>query len=139
MSPEGPRVHETRLRVRTYECDEYGHVNNAVYLNYLEHARVEYLDAVGFPYRELRAQGLGVVITAISIRYLAELLPGDEVVIRTTPVRVGNVSGTFRQEIFRGDRRISEATVEWAFVGPDGTPRRLSEDWARLLGRAPRD
>ena len=32
--------HATRLTVRPYECDSYGHVNHAVYVNYLEHARI---------------------------------------------------------------------------------------------------
>ena len=32
------------LIVRTYECDSYGHVNNAVYVNYLEYGRMQFLN-----------------------------------------------------------------------------------------------
>lgn len=125
--------HETRLTVRTYECDEYGHVNNAVYLNYLEHARVEYLDAKSFPYRELRKMGIGVVVTAISIRYRKELLPGDDVVIETEPLKVGGVSGTFTQRILRGEDLCAEAEVSWVMTGPGGTPMRLTQEHKKLL------
>ena len=37
-------AHESTLTTRSYECDSYGHVNNAVYLNYLEFARIRFLN-----------------------------------------------------------------------------------------------
>ena len=37
-----------KLKVRSYECDTYGHVNNAVYLNYLEFALMSALEENGF-------------------------------------------------------------------------------------------
>ena len=49
--------HITELSVRSYECDSYGHVNNAVYLNYLEFARMDFLDASGFRYKDFVAAG----------------------------------------------------------------------------------
>ena len=45
------------LVVRTYECDAYGHVNNAVYLNFLEYGRMEYLHQIDFDYKNLVADG----------------------------------------------------------------------------------
>ncbi len=125
--------HETLIKVRTYECDEYAHVNNAVYLNYLEHARVEFLDHVGFPYRELRQKGYGVVVTNISIDYHRELLAGDEITIATTPLEVGRVSGVFEQRILRQGVLIARATVRWAFLNQDGRPQRLGDELVRIL------
>jgi len=46
-------VFETRMRVRDYECDLQGIVNNAVYQNYLEHARHEFLHEVGIDFAQL--------------------------------------------------------------------------------------
>lgn len=125
--------HETILRVRTYECDEYGHVNNAVYLNYLEHARVEYLDKVNFPYRELRRQGYGVVVTRILIEYHRELKPGDEITIVTTPKEIGKVSGIFEQTIFCRGNLITKAEVRWAYLDQSGRPQRLSDELIESL------
>lgn len=125
--------HETFIKVRTYECDEYAHVNNAVYLNYLEHARVEFLDHVGFPYREIRQKGCGVVVTNISIDYLRELLAGDEVTITTSPIEVGRVSGVFEQTIVRQGVLIAKARVRWAFLNQDGRPQPLDTELVRLL------
>ena len=38
------KTFKTELQVRSYELDFYGHVNNAIYLNYLEYARGNYLE-----------------------------------------------------------------------------------------------
>ena len=46
------------LAVRDYECDLQGVVNNAVYQNYLEHARHEYLKSIGIDFAALTAQGI---------------------------------------------------------------------------------
>ena len=50
------------LKVRTYECDSYGHVNNANYLNYLEYARCEMLKAVDFDYPAMIKAGFGLYV-----------------------------------------------------------------------------
>ncbi|HEY9595043.1 MAG TPA: thioesterase family protein, partial [Spirochaetia bacterium] len=62
-------VHESRLTVRSYECDSYGHVNNAVYLNYLEYARHLYIRDIGIPLSELRAAGYAILVARVEIDY----------------------------------------------------------------------
>jgi acyl-CoA thioester hydrolase/thioesterase-3 len=54
------------LKVRHYEVDEYGHVNHANYVHYLETARVEALEAVGLSLREMRRQGVIAVAADLS-------------------------------------------------------------------------
>ena len=54
-------IHTTELIVRPYECDSYNHVNNAVYQNYLEYARMDFLHAAGFNYKKIVAEGYYLV------------------------------------------------------------------------------
>ncbi|MFE7976208.1 acyl-CoA thioesterase [Streptomyces shenzhenensis] len=68
-----------RVTVRGYETDVQGHLNQAVYLNYAEHARWSLLQAVGVSQTRLVGQGVGPVALETRIRYLRELLAGDEV------------------------------------------------------------
>ncbi|MER6716279.1 MULTISPECIES: acyl-CoA thioesterase [unclassified Streptomyces] len=67
------------VTVRGYETDVQGHLNQAVYLNYAEHARWSLLEAAGISQAGLISQGVGPVALETTIRYKRELLAGDEV------------------------------------------------------------
>ncbi|SCL44253.1 acyl-CoA thioester hydrolase [Micromonospora citrea] len=68
-----------RVAVRGYELDTQGHLNQAVYLQYGEHARWECLRAAGITQERLLAAGVGPVALEVTLRYLRELRGGDEV------------------------------------------------------------
>jgi acyl-CoA thioester hydrolase len=107
---------ECSLQVRTYECDSYGHVNNANYLNYLEFARYEHLKDIGCDYTKAVDEGYGVFIARIEIDYKKPAITDDALTIKTWPIKKGSVSGILAQEISRGDDILIEAKVTWAFV-----------------------
>lgn len=121
--------HSCTLRVRTYECDAYGHVNNAVYLNYLEYARHEYLRAVGFNYLEVIQSGYGLYVARIEIDYKKSAYLDDELTIISWPEKKGAVSGVMAQEIYRGQDLICQARVHWAFVDSQGRPTKIPPQW----------
>jgi len=127
-------IHTTNLRVRSYECDSYGHVNNANYLHYLEVARGEFLDAVGLNFAALTAQGYGLYVAKICIEYKSPAFSGDELTVTSESVASKRVSGTMRQVVLRGDQVLAEADVGWAFVNREGRPTRMPPefDLARL-------
>ena len=95
-------IAECTLRVRTYECDSYGHVNNANYLNYLEYARYEYLKTVNFDYPAAIEAGYGVYVARIEINYKRSAKADEELIIRSWPLKKGAVSGVIAQKILRG-------------------------------------
>ena len=123
-------VTECSLQVRTYECDSYGHVNNANYLNYLEFARYEFLKDVGFNYVKAIGEGYGVFIARIEIDYKKPAITDDCLTITSWPLKKGSVSGVLAQEIRRGDDLLIEAKVTWAFVdSTSGMPVRIPKEW----------
>jgi len=67
------------VTVRGYETDVQGHLNQSVYLNYAEHARWSLLQAAGITQAALVGSGVGPVALETTIRYLRELVAGDEV------------------------------------------------------------
>ncbi|MGY6021268.1 acyl-CoA thioesterase [Streptomyces spinosirectus] len=84
------------VTVRGYETDVQGHLNQAVYLNYAEHARWSLLRAAGIGQAELIGRGVGPVALETTIRYRRELLAGDEVEV--TCAFLWGERKTFRME-----------------------------------------
>ncbi|MEU2338607.1 acyl-CoA thioesterase [Streptomyces sp. NPDC006654] len=71
--------YSVRVTVRGYETDVQGHLNQAVYINYAEHARWSLLQAAGITQAQLVGRGVGPVALETTIRYKRELVAGDEV------------------------------------------------------------
>jgi acyl-CoA thioester hydrolase len=122
-------VSECSLVVRTYECDSYGHVNNANYLNYLEFARYELLKDVGFDYPAAIKAGYGVYVARIEIDYKKPAIADETLMVRSWPIKKGAVSGIIAQRIFRGEDLLIEANVTWAFVDSRGIPTKIPPQW----------
>lgn len=76
-------IFKTELKVRSYECDSYSHVNNAVYLNYLETARMDFLNQIGFPYNDVVAAHYYLYVTHIDIYYKSSAFLNDNLIIET--------------------------------------------------------
>lgn len=72
-------VFSVPITVRGYELDTQGHLNQAVYVQYSEHARWELLRAAGIQQNELVAGGIGPVALEVNVKYLRELRGGDQV------------------------------------------------------------
>lgn len=118
-------IHECALEARSYECDLHGHVNNAVYLNYLEYARFGFLRDAGVRYDQMRSRGYGLVVSRIRIDYKVPVFRGDALRVVTQPLAKGRVRCTFAQRVYRGEQLVADAEVTWACVGPEGRPVRL--------------
>lgn len=118
--------HITELIVRPYECDSYSHVNNAVYQNYLEFARMDFLHAVGFRYKDYIEKGYFLYVTHVDIYYKASAVLDDKLFIETESIKLGIVQGKFSQTIKKEDGTICvQATVEWASVTKQGRPAKI--------------
>ncbi|MGL4981466.1 MAG: acyl-CoA thioesterase [Treponemataceae bacterium] len=124
--------HVATTTVRSYECDAYAHVNNAVYLNYLEYGRMEFLHAAGFDYHSVVKQGLYLYVTHVDIYYKGSALLDDKLFIETYPSKRKAFSGEFKQKIYKEDSTLCvEATVTWACVSKDtGRPSKIPAEFS---------
>ncbi len=92
---------EIELMVRDYECDLQGIVNNAVYQNYLEHARHEFLHAADLDFTRLCADGIDAVVTRIEMDYKLPLRPRDVFIVKVGLRKLGRLRFVFDQAIVR--------------------------------------
>lgn len=113
MNTEPKYIFELQLKVRDYEVDAEGIVNNAVYLNYLEHTRHEFCEMAGLSFKKMHEEGLDPVVVSVNIRYLRSFVMGDTVVSKLAITRRGPVF-VFRQDLYRlsDGAHMARATVE---------------------------
>ena len=126
---------ELEFAVRDYECDLQGVVNNAVYLNYLEHARHEYLKGVGVDFAALHEAGCDLVVTRLEVDYRGQLRSGDRFVVSVRLERQSRLRFAFHQTIARlaDDEVLLEAVVIGTGI-MNGRPRLPDEIQALLDG-----
>ena len=126
-----------RVRVRSYELDSFGHVNNAVYLNYLEEARSEFLKQVVLSFDDLARLGVHLVIIEAHIKYLTPAYYGDEIEIvgQFTHVKGASLTITYALTEMRSGRRVATAETRGAFVDPQtGRPVRTPQPFRSAFG-----
>jgi len=126
-------MHSVSVRVRTYECDAYGHVNNAVYLNYLEYARDHWILDSGLDYQALVASGQGVFVAEARLTFQSPALPGEELTITTAVAHAGAAWLTLAQTIRCGERPVLEGELKLVWVGAHGRPTRIPIEWKSRL------
>ena len=66
-------IYELTLKVRDYECDLQGIVNNVNYQLYLEHTRHEFLSSVGVSFAKLHEEGVDPVVARINMAFKTPL------------------------------------------------------------------
>ena len=110
------------VEARSYELDPYGHLNNAVYVNWLEHGRLSYLRDRGHTYTSVpETFGVHVVVVRTDLSYKAQVRLGDRLSVTTRLARIGRTSFAFAQEIAFPDGRLAASgEVTMVAVGPDG-------------------
>ena len=79
----------TRIKIRGYHEDRFGHVNNARYLELLEDARWEHLEERGLSAAFLKEHGIFPVVVRLSIAYRRPASAGDILDITADVVRLG--------------------------------------------------
>lgn len=100
-------IYEQEFKVRDYEVDLQGVVNNANYLHYLEHTRHEYLYSKNVDFAGLHEEGKDLLVTRNEIDYKSPLKSHDRFIVTLNMYLEGNLKMVFDQKIYRlPDRKL---------------------------------
>lgn len=88
------------MKVRDYECDLQGVVNNANYLHYMEHARHEFLESIGENFQRMHDEGIDAMVARIEIDYKQSLRSGERFWVGINFEQQG-VRHIFHQDVVR--------------------------------------
>jgi len=124
------RPHDIEVTVRSYELDALRHTNNAVYLNWMEQARLYVFERLGFGVTALIEGRTLYNIVRAEIDFRSPTFFGDRVVIGTELESLGTSSLKLRHPMTRADDGSvvcsTREVVVW--LGPDGRPMPVPDD-----------
>ena len=123
-----PKKLTITLTARGYELDSYNHINNAVYLNYFEHARWEYFRELGL-YNFLTESDNLPVVTDVHIRYQREIRLFDVLVIESFCLQEKPYL-IFQQKIINQTSQMTSAraTTKLIFIDHDKIARDIPDE-----------
>jgi acyl-CoA thioester hydrolase len=126
-----PAIYEHALVVAADEIDRLGHVNNLVYLAWMQAAALAHSAAQGWTPDRYEQLGSGWVVRSHTIKYLQPAYADQRLIVRTWVADMGKVSSTRRYKIVRSvdDSLLASAATEWAYVDyTTGQLRRIPEE-----------
>jgi acyl-CoA thioester hydrolase len=122
-----------RERVRFRDLDAMGHVNNAVFLTYLEQARFHFLEHLGLARVEEEPP---LILARVEIDFRAPAEFGEDVAIGVRAGRVGTKSFELEFELRVGRRLVAEArSVQVGYDYAGMQTRELEPSWRDALAR----
>jgi YbgC/YbaW family acyl-CoA thioester hydrolase len=118
-----------------YECDAYGHLNNASYLHILEEARSAILMDLGIPVSELLAMNIHIYVSDLELHYKRSIPMESRVTVVSRLRELTRVKATWEQEIRNEKDEQCAAAVIYAVFARNGKPYRIDDElMARLHG-----
>ena len=133
-----------RHRVQYYETDMMGVTHHANYIRWMEEARIDFMDQLGFPYREMEAMGIVSPVTRITCDYRRASTFGDTVSIAVSVRSFDGVTLSlgYRMTNEAGET-VCEAGSRHCFLNREGhfvrLKRTLPDFCQRLLSLCPAD
>lgn len=129
---------EVTFHVYPTDCDMLGHLNHATMLNFLERARWALLEPQ-IDVRHWARQPVFSVVRHVDIDYLAQSLPGENLLVRSGLLAVRNTSYIVRQEARKvpTDALVARASIVFVTIGQDGRPVKVPDEWRSMLPQWP--
>ncbi len=119
---------EYRRKIFGYECDIYGHLNNANYLHLYEEARAEALEEMDMSVENLSEEGIHVYLSEIKLTFKIGLPVGEKVIIDTRMIKATRATSIWKQEIFNNSSELCNTAIVRGVFIKDGKPFRISKE-----------
>lgn len=113
-----PAIHTRAFEIRQYECDLYGHLNNANYIRYMQEAALSASAEVGWDIKRYQSIGHQWLIRETEIEFLQQLTYGETVVVTTWVDDFRRVRSRRIYEFRRSgtDELVARALTDWVYI-----------------------
>ena len=124
-------VHRETARFR--DLDPMAHVNNAVYLTWMENARIEFLRALG-AFDEVDTTGMTMILARTEVDFRSPVTFGEQVEVGVRASRFGTKSFDLEYTLRVGERLVAEAkTVLVAYDYATNSAKEIPTEWRQRL------
>jgi YbgC/YbaW family acyl-CoA thioester hydrolase len=129
---------EVTFHIYPTDCDMLGHLNHATMLNFLERARWALLEPQ-IDIRNWSKQPVFSVVRHVDIGYLAQSMPGEDLVIRSGLLAIRRTSYIIKQEVRKvgGDALVAQASIVFVAIDQEGRPVPVPDMWRTMLPQWP--
>jgi acyl-CoA thioester hydrolase len=138
-----PYTHQSVFPVRFYECDAYGHLNNAVYLRYMQEAAFNASAAIGFDEQRYAEMGRAWLARLNEIEYLRPVRYGDKVGVTTWVEDMHRVRSwrAYEMRNLESGELVARGWTDWVFVDtssgkPASIPAEIAAEYHPQAGEA---
>ncbi|PKN79967.1 MAG: thioesterase [Candidatus Cloacimonetes bacterium HGW-Cloacimonetes-1] len=115
-------------RIYGYECDIYGHLNNANYLPILESARSEALIAIDMPVQKMNELNWHVYIRKVEMEYLKAVQLEDIITVKSVVIELNRLRSKWQQDVYNSAHELCfRAFIDVVHVH-NGKPARVPDD-----------
>ena len=116
-------------KVQYYETDMMGITHHANYIRWMEEARIDFMDQLGFPYSKMEAEGVVSPVRSVSCTYLKPSTFGDLVCISVSVESFNGVVLSIRYTMTnQKNETVCEARSEHVFLSREGRILRLKKE-----------
>ena len=116
-------------RVQYYETDRMGVAHHANYIHWMEEARIDFMDQLGFPYAKMEERGVLSPVKAVSCEYRHPCRFGDTVSVAVSVAGFNGVVMTIAYEMKNAEGElVCSARSEHVFLNREGRFARLKRD-----------
>ena len=107
-------------KVQYYETDKMGIVHHSNYIRWMEEARIDFLDQIGWNYKVMEDNGIISPVTGVESKYKCNTVFGDVISIEVGVEEFKGIRLKLRYVMKKGDVVVNEATSEHCFLDMDG-------------------
>ncbi|NOQ24752.1 MAG: acyl-CoA thioesterase [Bacteroidales bacterium] len=132
--PETNFLHKTPIQIRFNDIDILSHVNNSVYQNYFDMARLRYFEKV-FD-QKMNWEDRALVLAKITIEYLNPIYLEEEIIVLSKVYKLGNKSLNMKQEIVNittKELKANNDAILVAFGSKENGAIHLPDDWRNKI------
>lgn len=119
-------------RVKYYECDPMGITHHSNYIRFMEEARIDWMERMGFPYEKMEEAGVASPVMSVSCDYKRPTKFPDPIEISLKIEKLSTLKLVLSYKMTMGEKLIATASSTHCFLNKAGRPVSLEKEFPEL-------